>query len=88
MTPTVNSLPPPICQSTPEVNSSISVHSSLELDTDKDDIIDEIIKHGTHKLHQTILTSDTGTINPERTGSAGTSKSIIMPSINDIGLQQ
>ena len=47
-------------------------------------MIDETIKHVTHKLHQTILTSDIGTINPERTASTGTSKSITMPSVTDI----
>ena len=83
-TPRVNRLPPPICQSTPEASSSISTQSSSELDKDQGDMIDKTIKDVTHKLHQTILTSDIGTSNPERTASASTSKSINMPSVTDI----
>ena len=47
-------------------------------------MIDETIKHVTHKLHQTILTSDIGTNNSERTTSTGNSKSINTPEILDI----
>ena len=83
-TPTVNSLQPPICQSTPEASSSVSVQSSPELDTDQGKMLDKTIKHVTHKLNQRILTSDIGTTNPERTASAGTSKPIKMPIVTDI----
>ena len=37
--------------------SSISPHSSLELDTDHGYMIDETIKHVTHTLNQTLMTS-------------------------------
>ena len=84
LTPTVDSLPPPICQSTPEASSSISAQSSSELDTDQDEMIDETITDVTHKLKHTILTSDIGTINPKRSASTGTSISIKMPSVTDI----
>ena len=47
-------------------------------------MIDETIKHVTHKLHQTILTSDTVPSIQQDTTSAGTSKSINTPSITDI----
>ena len=44
LTPPVYSLLPLIYQSNPEAISSIAVRSSLELDTDQDDILDETIK--------------------------------------------
>ena len=59
-TPTNKSLPPPIHQSILEAISSISAQSSSELDTAQGDVIDETIKHVTHKLNQTILTPDIG----------------------------
>ena len=46
-TPTVDSLPPTMCQSTPEASSSISVQSSSKLYTDQGDMIDKTIKHVT-----------------------------------------
>ena len=45
---TNNCKPPPINQSTPTSISSISPQSSLDLDTDHGDMIDETIKHVTH----------------------------------------
>ena len=67
------SLPPPIHQN-PEAISLISAHSSSELDIDQGDMIDETIKHVTHKLNQTMLTSDIGITNSETTPSAGNTK--------------
>ena len=84
LAPTVDSLPPSICQSIPETSSSISAQFNSVLDSDQGDMIDEIIKHVTHKLHQTILTSDIGTINPERTTGTANTKSISTLNITDI----
>ena len=81
--PTINNLPPPIHQSTPEANKLISAQSSSELDTDQDDMIDKTIKHVTDKLHETILRSDIGNNNSERT-SAGNTTSINTPNVIDI----
>ena len=47
-------------------------------------MIDETINHVTHKLHQTILTSNIGTNNSERTTSAGNTTPINTPNVIDI----
>ena len=49
---TTNYIPPPIRQSTPASTSSIAPESSLELDTNHCDVIDETIKHVTHTHNQ------------------------------------
>ena len=84
LTPTFNSLPPYICQSTLEASSSIAAHTSSELDTGQGEMIDETIKHGTHKLHQTILTLGICTTNPKRTAGTGNTESINILRIIDI----
>ena len=84
LTPTKDSLPPPIHQITPEAISSISAQSSSGLDTDQGDMIDETIKHVTHKLNQTILTSDIGITTSEMTPSTGNTKTIHTPNVDDI----
>ena len=83
-TPTLDSLPPPIHQSTPKAISLTSAQSNSELATDQDDMIHETIKHVSHKLNQTILTSDIGITNSEMTPSAGNTKTIHAPNIDDI----
>ena len=47
-------------------------------------MIDETTKHVTHQLHQTILTSDIGMKNSERTTSAVNTKSINTSNVIDI----
>ena len=81
-TTTDNSLPPPFCQSTPEVNSPTSGQFSSELDTDQGDMIDKTIKQVMHKLHQTILTLDIDNFNPDRATCALPNKPMTMSSIN------
>ena len=53
-----NCLPLPISQSTPASISSISPQSSSDLDTNHADMIDKTIKHATHAITQTLLTSN------------------------------
>ena len=55
---TNNFLPPLISHSTPASISSILPQSSSNLDTDHGDMIDETIKHFTHTINQTLLTSN------------------------------
>ena len=43
-------LPPPVSQRTPVSSSSISPQSSLEIDANHGELIDETIKHVTHTL--------------------------------------
>ena len=55
---TTDHFQPPIIQSTPASISSILPWSSLELDTNHGEIIDETIKHVTQTLKQTLMTSN------------------------------
>ena len=55
---TNNCLSPPISQNTPASISSILPQSSSDLDTDHGDMIDETMKHVTHTINQTLLTSN------------------------------
>ena len=55
---TNNCLPPLISQNTPTSISSISPQSTSDLDTDHGDMIDKTIKHVTHTINQTLLTSN------------------------------
>ena len=57
-------LPPPVNQSTPALVISISPQSSLNLETDQGDIIDETIKQVAQSVNQMLLKTSTG--NPIR----------------------
>ena len=63
---TNNYLPPPISQSTPTSICSIWPQSSLDLDTDHGDMIDETIKYVTHTINQTLLTSNASNTNTNK----------------------
>ena len=78
LTPIVDSLPPPICQSTQEAISSIQTESSSDIDMDQDGMINKTIKQVTHKLYQTILIPDIGTANSKCAPNTATSKASIM----------
>ena len=78
-TTATNSLPPPICQSNIQTNYLTSAQSSSEMDTDQCDIIDDTIKQVTHKLHQTIVTSNIDNIDLDRATSTIPNKPITTP---------
>ena len=84
LTPTNDSLPPPIHQSTLEAIGLISAQSISEMDTDQGDMIDETIKYVMHKLNKTILTPDTSITNSEMTPRTGNIKNK-KPNVDDIG---
>ena len=50
-----NHLPTPLSQSTPASISPVLSQSSLELDIDHGDMIDETIKHIAHTLNQSLI---------------------------------
>ena len=54
---------------------------------DQGDMIDDTIKHVTHKLHQAILTTDIGTTNSGRTPNAGNTKTMNTPNVDYISTQ-
>ena len=74
---------PPVCQSIPEVSSLIQTQSSSDVNPDKGDMIEEIIKQVTHKLYETILTSNLNTYNTACAPNTRTSKASITTRVND-----
>ena len=69
-----NHLPTPLGQSTPASISPVSPQSSLELDTDHGDMIDETIKHMKQTLNQTLIRGDTDVIGHHQWGNPVISK--------------
>ena len=58
LTTTNNNLPPPIHQTTLEMDSPTPVQFSSQLDTDQGDMIEETIKQVMHKLLKAIVWKD------------------------------